>query len=222
MTVLTIEMTFDFTCPWCPIGKRYLHQALASFTQSHPELCVQIRWRGVQLLPELPAQGVPFMAFHTQRLGDETAARAHLEQVQEAAYRADVQIDLQRIERLPNTANAHRLMEFAAARAGERQVDRLLERLFASYFQHGEDLADRALLLKLASSCGLDAAECEAVLFDDGRPYIARDFVPSDRAVPSFAFDQKLTVAGAQPPWLLLAQLNRVLERRSARTVCHA
>ncbi len=220
MTVLTVDMTFDFICPWCLIGKRYLEKALASLSTNQPELSVQVRWRGVQLLPDLPVQGVPFMKFYTQRLGNETAVRARQEQVRDAAYHADVDIDLQRIKRLPNTANAHRLMELAAARGSEGQAETLLERLFSGYFQRGEDLGDRELLLKIAGDCGLEAREVEEVLFDDGRPYVAQDAVPTSRAVPSFTLDQQLTVAGAQPPWLLLAHLNRVLELRSAQQVC--
>ncbi|MDH4563791.1 DsbA family oxidoreductase [Pseudomonas sp. BN411] len=222
MKPLLVEMTFDFICPWCLIGKRNLEKAVRTLAQSRPDVQVQTRWRGVQLLPHLPAQGVPFMEFYVQRLGSEAAVRARQEQVQDAAYHADVDVDLRRIEVMPNTANAHRLLALAKEQGSERQVETLLERLFAGYFQSGEDLGNSELLLSVARQCGFDPRRLEAALFDDGRPYVGSEAVPATQAVPSFAIDQRLSLAGAQPPWLMLAQLQRALELRAAAEVCTA
>ncbi|WP_137821440.1 DsbA family oxidoreductase [Pseudomonas sp. D(2018)] len=222
MKPLLVEMTFDFICPWCLIGKRNLERALGTLAKSRPDVPVELRWRGVQLLPDLPAQGVPFMEFYVQRLGSEAAVRARQEQVQEAAYHADVDMDLRRITTMPNTANAHRLLELAMGQGSARQVDALLERLFASYFEAGEDLSQGELLLRLASQCGYDPRRLESALYDDGRPYVGREAVPANQAVPSFLIDQRPSLAGAQPPWLMLAQLQRALELRPTTEACPA
>lgn len=214
MKPLLVEMTFDFICPWCLIGKRNLEKALRSITQSRPDVPLELRWRGVQLLPDLPAEGVPFMAFYIQRLGSEAMVRARQEQVQDAAYHVDVDMDLRRITVMPNTANAHRLLELATEQGSERKVDALLERLFAAYFQNGEDLGDSEVLLRVARQSGFDPQRLERALRDDGSPYIGRDAVPVNQAVPSFVIDQRFSLAGAQPPWLMLAQLQRALEPR--------
>ena len=50
---LSIEVYFDFICPWCLIGKRQLDQALAQLRVAQPEVQVAVSWRGVQLLPAL-------------------------------------------------------------------------------------------------------------------------------------------------------------------------
>jgi predicted DsbA family dithiol-disulfide isomerase len=215
-------MTFDFICPWCLIGKRNLEKAVRKLAQSRPDVQVQTSWRGVQLLPHLPAQGVPFMEFYVQRLGSEAAVRARQEQVQDAAYHADVEVDLRRIEVMPNTANAHRMLALAMEQGSERQIDALLERLFTSYFQRGEDLGDRELLLRLARQCGFDPHRLEGVLHDDGRPHAGSERVPSNTAVPSFVLDRCISLAGTLPPWLMLAQLQRALELRSVAEVCTA
>jgi predicted DsbA family dithiol-disulfide isomerase len=220
MKPLLVEMTFDFICPWCLIGKRNLERAVRTLAQSRPDVQVQTRWHGVQLLPDLPAQGVPYMEFYVDRLGSEAAVRARQEQVQDAAYHADVDMDLRRIQVMPNTANAHRLLALAMEQGSERQVDNLLERLFTAYFQAGEDLGNSERLLSLARQCGFDPRRLEAALFDDGRPYVGREAVPATQAVPSFVIDQRLSLAGAQPPWLMLAQLQRALELRSVTKVC--
>lgn len=220
MKPLLVEMTFDFICPWCLIGKRNLERAVRTLAQSRPDVQVQTRWRGVQLLPDLPAQGVPYMEFYVDRLGSEAAVRARQEQVQDAAYHADVDMDLRRIQVMPNTANAHRLLALAMEQGSERQVDNLLEHLFTGYFQAGEDLGNSERMLSLARQCGFDPRRLEAALFDDGRPYVGREAVPATQAVPSFVIDQRLSLAGAQPPWLMLAQLQRALELRSVTKVC--
>ncbi|GLZ87616.1 DSBA oxidoreductase [Metapseudomonas resinovorans] len=214
MKPLLVEMTFDFICPWCLIGKRNLEKALGNLAATRPDVAVELRWKGVQLLPDLPAQGVPFMEFYLQRLGSEAMVRARQEQVREAAYHADVDVDLQRIVTMPNTANAHRLLALATEQGSARQVDALLERLFASYFQKGEDIGSSEVLLRLARQCGFDPRPLEEVLFDDGRPYVGREAVPANQAVPSFTIDERPSLAGAQPPWLMLAQLQRALELR--------
>lgn len=214
MKPLLVEMTFDFICPWCLIGKRNLEKALGNLAASRPDVAVELRWKGVQLLPDLPAQGVPFMDFYLQRLGSKEMVRARQDQVREAAYHADVDVDLQRIVTMPNTANAHRMLALATEQGSARQVDALLERLFASYFQQGEDIGDSEVLLRLARQCGYDPRRLEEVLFDDGRPYVGRQVVPANQAVPSFTIDERPSLAGAQPPWLMLAQLHRALELR--------
>lgn len=212
MKPLLIEMTFDFICPWCLIGKRNLEKALSSLARSRPDVPVRLQWKGVQLLPDLPAEGVPFEEFYLKRLGSAEMVQARQAQVREAAAHAEVYLDLKQIQVMPNTANAHRLLALAAEQGSARQLNSLLERLFASYFQQGYDIGQGDLLLRLARSCGYNERRLEGALFDDGRPYVADDAVSAGTAVPSFVIDQRFSLVGAQPPWLILAQLQRALE----------
>ena len=53
-SALTIEVWFDFICPWCLIGKRQLQLALRELHQTRPEVVVQVQWHGMSLLPDLP------------------------------------------------------------------------------------------------------------------------------------------------------------------------
>ncbi len=68
---LSIEVYFDFICPWCLIGKRQLDQALAQLRVAQPEVQVAVSWRGVQLLPALPVQGEALHDFYLRCLGRE-------------------------------------------------------------------------------------------------------------------------------------------------------
>jgi predicted DsbA family dithiol-disulfide isomerase len=215
--VLDIEVFFDLICPWCLIGKRNLEKARGMLAVLRPDVEARIHWKGVQLLPDLAPEGVPFKTFYLQRLGSEAAVLARQAQVQAAAAQAGADIDLQRIQVMPNTANAHRLLAHVGRQGSAGLVDSLLERLFAGYFQLGENIGDRELLLRLGKSCGLDPQLLAAVLVDDGRPYVGNDAPQGGGGVPAYLIDGRIYLVGAQPPELILAQLERALtERRGA------
>ncbi|WP_044874361.1 DsbA family oxidoreductase [Pseudomonas sp. LFM046] len=219
MKPLLVEMAFDFICPWCLIGKRNLQKALRSLAMSRSDVQVEVRWKGVQLLSHLPAQGVPFEEFYAERLGSPAAVRARQAQVLAAAEMAGVDLELHRIRVMPNTANAHRLFERAAQSGTPEQVDALLEHLFSAYFQLGADLGDRGLLLRVAESCGFDRAALEAVLRDDAQPYVGSGAMMAS-SVPAFVIDQRLSLVGAQPPEQILPILHRTLQHLAAAGEC--
>ncbi|WP_295803036.1 DsbA family oxidoreductase [uncultured Microbulbifer sp.] len=197
MNTLRIEVAFDFICPWCLIGKRNLARALALFAQEFPRTPVSVQWQGVQLLPELPAAGVPFAEFYRYRLGSDEAVRQRQAQVTAAAASAGVVLDLKNIQRMPNTANAHRLFQRASLLLEPAQAENLLERMFAAYFKNGEDLGDGDTLLAIAASCGLDAAVISVCLDSTETRFYAPLVVAG---VPNFTVNGRVQLTGAQPP----------------------
>ncbi|SFQ44728.1 Predicted dithiol-disulfide isomerase, DsbA family [Geopseudomonas sagittaria] len=214
---LHIEVFFDFICPWCLIGKRQLERALARLRATRPDVEVELEWHGVQLLPDLPAAGVPFAEFYLRRLGSEQAVRLRQAQVREAAAAAaGLSIDFARIERMPNTGDAHRLLERAAAIGSPAQVEALLERLFAAYFHNGEDLGDPATLLLIAEDCGFAPAELVDNLRGDGWPFFGDAAGMAGNGVPYFVFDRHLAVSGSQSAEVLLGAMRAALARRDA------
>lgn len=209
---LRISVYFDFICPWCLIGKRNLSQALQLFARQQPQTPVELEWIGVQLLPDLPAAGVPFAEFYLNRLGSAEAVRQRQAQVQAAAAHAGLDIDLQRIPRMPNSADAHRLLAHASALGTATQLDALLERLFAAYFLRGEDIGDRTTLLNIAAECGYPTAQLANSLHGDGSPFYGSGAHISS-GVPTFVINQRLALSGAQPPQVLFAALQRAIEQ---------
>lgn len=211
---LRINVFFDFICPWCLIGKRQLERALTQLRASHPDVEVELAWHGVQLLPHLPAQGVPFVEFYRQRLGSAEAVQARQAQVRQAAASVGLSIDFGGISTMPNTADAHRLLERAAELGSVAQRDALLERLFTAYFHQGEDLADNATLLLIAESCGYPRAALVDCL--EGAHYPYNDGGMSARGVPYFIFNRRQALSGAQPAEVLLRAMEQTLEQDAA------
>lgn len=216
MSVLRIDVFFDFICPWCLIGKRQLERALAQLRASRPDVEVQLAWNGVQLLPQMPAQGEPFAEFYRNRLGSAEAVRARQAQVQQAAAAAGLELDLASIARMPNTADAHRLLQQASELLEPAQRDALLERLFAAYFHRGEDLGERETLLAIAESCGLQRAAVSDCLRGDAAPFVGVANAAAG-GVPHFIFDRRRSVSGAQPAEALLAAMHEALAHSAAQ-----
>ncbi|MBS7601168.1 MULTISPECIES: DsbA family oxidoreductase [Pseudomonas] len=209
--VLSIEVFFDFICPWCLIGQAHLQRALEQLRREQPEVEVSLHWRGVQLLPQMARTGQPFEAFYRKRLGSDEAVRLRQAQVRAAAEAAGVDIDFSRISRMPNTADAHRLLQRAVALGSPEQAQALLARLFAAYFQQGKDLGDPITLLHIARACGLEPAQVADCLRGDASPFIGANDRAAD-GVPCFRFNQRLRVSGAQPVAVLLQAMGDALE----------
>ncbi|WP_223511583.1 DsbA family oxidoreductase [Pseudomonas sp. GL-B-19] len=214
---LRIDVFFDFICPWCLIGKRQLERALESLHSLQPEVLVTTVWHGVQLLPHIPVQGEPFAEFYLNRLGSAEAVAMRQAQVRQAAQAVGVPIDLSRIATMPNTADAHRLLAHANTRGSAAQRDLLLERLFAAYFQNGEDLGCRETLITIAQSCGYDADAVKDYLQDESGPFVGNE-IGASSGVPSFQFDSQITMTGAQPAEVLLGAMYEALERQRMRS----
>jgi predicted DsbA family dithiol-disulfide isomerase len=207
---LQIDVFFDFICPWCLIGKRQLEHAQVQFLSRHPDVKITTVWHGTQLLPPLPVQGEPFADFYRKRLGNADAVTMRQAQVQQAAGAVGLAIDLSRIETMPNTADAHRMFERVSELGNTAQREMLLERLFAAYFLRRENLGCRETLLDIARSCGVDTNVVLDCLKGDGTPFEGSPDATS--GVPSFQFDRRMTVIGAQPAQALLAAMNQAIK----------
>jgi predicted DsbA family dithiol-disulfide isomerase len=210
---LHIDVYFDFICPWCLIGKRQLAKALAQLRETDPGVAVTVRWRGVQLLPQLPPSGMPFDDFYVRRLGSASAVRERQAMVLQAAASAGAAVDFARMPVMPNTADAHRVFEAACTVATPAQADALLERLYAAHFTGGADLGDGARLLAEAAACGIGQARLEQALLGGQHPFTpqAAPVAEASGGVPCFVFNNRFSVSGAQSPRILESAMRQAL-----------
>lgn len=207
---LRIDAYFDLVCPWCWIGRRHLADAVLRFSHKEPELAVETLWHGVQLLPDTPAEGLPYQAFYERRLGGHAAVVARRQLVATAGRLAGIEFRFDRIQTMPNTQLAHHLIRHLQMRGDMRRVDTMIERLFAAYFMDGTDIGDADELCRIAASHDLDASEMRRVLASAAQDRSAPN--PGSAAissVPHFVFSGGLAISGAQLPETLLALLKR-------------
>lgn len=199
----TIDMVSDFVCPWCYIGMRNLDAALASGRAP-----VAWRWHPYFLNPGMP-RGSDRNAYLIAKFGSIERARALGSTVEAAAREAGLVLDLSRVQHLPDTADAHRLMRWAA---GAGVADAVARALFVAHFEAGDDIADHAVLVAIAESTGMDAALVADLLASDADVALVEDQAERARdagitGVPSFVLNGKRLVVGAQPPAVLASVL---------------
>ncbi len=158
----TIDIVSDPICPWCFIGKRRLDAAAQA---AGVEL--NFRWRPFQLEPDLPPEGVDFLAQVRARYGAAHDPSDMFRRLEAAGGPFGIRFAMEDVRWLPQTLDAHRLLSWSAAQGGDAQ-HRLADALFSERFEHGGDIGDRATLARIAASVlGWDPAATIARLASD-------------------------------------------------------
>ncbi|HET9670912.1 MAG TPA: DsbA family oxidoreductase [Casimicrobiaceae bacterium] len=205
---MKIDIVSDVVCPWCYIGKRRLERALATLRDSEPALDVTLRWHPFQLNPDLPRTGIDRQSYLNAKFGGPSRAEPIYERVREAGRESGLALAFDRIERQPNTLDAHRLIAWAQ-RENPARADDLVERLFHAYFVEGAFVGDADTLAALAADAGYDHDGAAAMLASDA---LRDDVAAADerarslgiQGVPFFVFDGRVAVSGAHEPATLL------------------
>jgi predicted DsbA family dithiol-disulfide isomerase len=160
-TTLAIEVISDAICPWCWVAKRRLESALAALA---PDITATVTWRPFALNPEMPKAGVDRRAYRSAKFGSWQRSQALDAQVAAAGRSDGLVFNHDKMERTPNTVDAHRLIRLAG-QLGKQDV--VVEGLFAAYFNEGRDIGDAAILADVGASAGLDRARILAMLASD-------------------------------------------------------
>ena len=211
---MEIDIIFDTVCPWCYIGKRRLEQALAM----RPQVKARPIWRPFLLNPEMPPEGIDRTAYLLKKFGSEARVRRIYGAISEAAQSAEIDFAFERIGKTPNSVDSHRLVRFAD-RAG--RADEVVEALFVEFFMEGRDIGDVGILAEIGAEHGLDRRALKAYLESDQDTQLIHD--ENARAhrlgingVPSFAFNGKMVISGAQEPQVLVRLLDAALATDAA------
>ncbi len=143
------------------------------------------------------------------------------ERVAKAGEADGIVFAFDRIERTPNTFDAHRLMWFAQQQG--KQED-LVEGLFHAYFSEGRDIGDGPTLVEIAAEAGLDREEARQFLSSDAgveevRTEEAAGHRLGIRGVPYFVLNGTYGLSGAQPPDVFLSALQKAEGDRVVRKV---
>lgn len=209
--MIRLDIFSDPVCPWCLIGKAYLDRAL----ESRPDHPFRIEWHPFQLNPDMPRGGVDQVEYLAQKFGGKQRAIAAMMQVAEQAKRAGAEIALEKVTRLPNTLDAHRLIHWAGI---EGRQTAMVARLFRAHWRDGADIGDHATLARLAAEVGMDAGAVARLLASDAD---ADDISARDRdarrkgvsAVPTFLIAQQYVVSGAQPVEVWQQVIDELVEK---------
>jgi predicted DsbA family dithiol-disulfide isomerase len=195
-----LDIMSDPICPWCYIGKAQLDRAL----MDHPDHPFVIEWHPFQLNPDMPREGMDRRAYLEGKFGGKEGAVRAYAPVVEHAKAAGVEINLDKMQRTPNTLDAHRLIHWAGI---EGRQTAAVSALFRAYFVDGRDIGEAEVLCDIADSIEMDAAVVAKLLqtdvdADDIRARDAHSRQMGVTSVPTFIVANQHAVPGAQPPEL--------------------
>jgi predicted DsbA family dithiol-disulfide isomerase len=203
----------DVICPWCYIGKRRLEKAIAALDRQHE---VRVRWLPFQLNPSMPKEGISRRDYRIKKFGSWERSLELDAKIVAVGKEEGIHFAFDRIERTPNTVNAHRLIWLADKQGVQ---DAVVEALFRAYFTDGRDISNHQALIDVVAEAGLDRHQAEDVLnSDDGQEAIKEAGEQARRlrveGVPFFLIDGKITLSGAQPPDAFLSAFSQVVAPR--------
>lgn len=163
MDKMLIEIWSDIACPFCYIGKRKLEMALAQFEHSDK---VELKWYSYELDPSLPKEAVAesLYQYFADKYGltlEEAVAKQ--QGVIKLAKEVGLNYDYDKLK-VTSTTDALRLVKLAAKFNLATEAE---EVLFRAYFEQGENISDRKILIELGEKIGLKAADIEAMLDSD-------------------------------------------------------
>jgi predicted DsbA family dithiol-disulfide isomerase len=212
---LPIDVVSDVVCPWCFIGKRRLEKAIAL----KPEIPVEVRFRPYFLNPWVPREGISRDEYLTTKFGSPERYRAIAQRVAQAAADEGLSYVIDGIKRQPNTLDCHRLIHWAGEIGSAAHMK---QRLMDLYFTEGGDLTDRAVLVKAAADCGLDADLMrQRLAIEQDVERIEKEAESAKEAgidgVPCFIFGGLVAVQGAQAPEHLAQAIERAANEYAKR-----
>jgi predicted DsbA family dithiol-disulfide isomerase len=216
---IKVDVISDVICPWCYVGKRRLEKAVAALAGKQD---VRVRWHPFQLNPQMPKGGMDRKEYRSAKFGSWERSLALDAQVAEAGRAEGIPFSHDRMERTPNTLDAHRLIRLADA---EGVQDAVVEAVFRAYFTEGRDISDVLTLLDVVAGAGLDRGRAESLLNGDegmaemraAEEQARRDGV---QGVPFYVINGTLAVSGAREPKDFLAAFEQASPPAEGDSVC--
>lgn len=206
---LRVNVIADLVCPWSYVGKRRLEKALAAVRG--PSI---VSWTPFQLNPNMPLAGMGMEEYLSSRFGTVEAIQPGLDELTRVGIGEGVNFRFDRVSRVPNTLNAHRMVMYAESQG--IATTEITESLMKGFFTDGLDISDRDVLLGVGRSHALEQKGLIRMLDDDEslnrvRASEARVRRSGVTGVPDFLVNDRLFVVGAQPSDALVDVFDRAM-----------
>jgi predicted DsbA family dithiol-disulfide isomerase len=207
-----IDVVSDTVCPWCYIGKKRFDTARTE----RPDIEMEVRRRPIQLDPTIPPQGVDRREYLEAKFG-KNRSREVGDAIREAGEDAGISFAFDKIDRSPNTFDSHRLIRWSASAGCQNEI---VDILFRRYFEDGEDIGDRKVLVDAAQEAGMDhELVAYLLLHNKDAELVAKEASQAREmgisGVPTFLFQGAYAVMGAQEVTGYLRAIDKVQAKLS-------
>lgn len=148
----------DYACPFCHIGITRMHKALDALSLDEP---VDIEMRAYELDANAPRENPSTIAERLMKKYGLSAdeANARIERLSKLGRAEGLDFNFGTALNA-NTLDAHRITKLAH----DHGITDIESRLYQAYFGDNENVADHAVLRRIALESGLDADEVDRVL----------------------------------------------------------
>ena len=200
---LKIVMFSDYICPFCYVGFETIRKLKSEFE-------LEVEWRGFQIHPDWPAEGIP--ADKAREAGDAAARKATWNRITAMADAVGFEIKPPRV--LTNSRAALAATEFARESGRDEALE---DRIYKAYFNEGVNIGDTDTVVRLAVDAGLDgSAVADAIKAPKYEMRLKNNALAANNrgvsGVPTF-FIGEYPLVGAQSLDAMRAILRRATER---------
>ena len=147
---MKIKVFADTICGWCFIGQTRLNKALKAF----PETKFEIEHVPFQLNPDMPKEGIERNRYLEIKFGGKKFAQPMYDQMTNEAKKEDLNFNLDKIKKTPNTVFSHLLIKLAEQSNVHNEIK---EKIYQSYFIEGLDIGDKEILINIGKEFNINA-----------------------------------------------------------------
>ena len=147
---MKIKIFADTICGWCFIGQARLNNALKKFSETKFE----IEHVPFQLNPDMPKEGIERNKYLEIKFGGKELAQPMYDQMTNEAKKEDLNFNLDKIKKTPNTVFSHLLIKLAEQSNVHNEIK---EKIYQSYFINGLDIGDKEILINIGKKFNINA-----------------------------------------------------------------
>jgi len=148
--IMKIKIFADTICGWCFIGQARLNNVLKNF----PETKFKIEHVPFQLNPDMPKEGIERNKYLEIKFGGKEFAQPMYDQMTNEAKKEDLNFNLDKIKKTPNTVFSHLLIKLAKQSNVHNEIK---EKIYQSYFIEGFDIGDKEILINIGKEFNINA-----------------------------------------------------------------
>ncbi|MDB4192809.1 DsbA family oxidoreductase [Candidatus Pelagibacter sp.] len=146
---MKIKIFADTICGWCFIGQTRLNNTLKIF----PKTKFEIEHIPFQLNPDMPKEGIERNKYLEIKFGGKEFAQPMYDQMTNEAKKEDLNFNLDKIKKTPNTVFSHLLIKLAEQSNVHNEIK---EKIYHSYFIEGLDIGDKEILINIGKEFNIN------------------------------------------------------------------